>query len=115
MTTPTREQVVQWAEQAGFGNAQENLYFLNAFAEFARADLEATIAEQEAENARLKEHQCKSVCVFHEGDSIITLQQQLVKSKAENVSLKLEQTMRNAGANLDMFNAEPARCRACLL
>ena len=56
MTTPTREQVVKLFEQAGetanwkpgFGNDRV-IDYLGHFATLARADLEATIAEQAAE------------------------------------------------------------------
>lgn len=43
MTTPSREQVVQWAKEAGFVAHVENL---DLFATLARADLEAKVAEQ---------------------------------------------------------------------
>lgn len=55
MTTPTREQVVQWADECGLTKGQhwnrENMTtaFMTDFATMARADLEATIAEQAAE------------------------------------------------------------------
>lgn len=57
MTTPTREQVVQWARESGFSflEVEDDHEIHDTFATLARADLEATIAEQAAEIARLKE------------------------------------------------------------
>lgn len=50
MTTPTREQVVQWAKQSGvviYSQVEtQTIGILTDFATLARADLEATIAEQ---------------------------------------------------------------------
>ena len=59
MTTPTREQVVQWAREAqgSFSDGlvlQAWLPFMTRLTTLARADLEATIAEQAAEIERLK-------------------------------------------------------------
>lgn len=60
MTAPNREQVVQWADECGLTKGQHwnrknmTTAFMTDFATLARADIEATIAEQEAEIERLK-------------------------------------------------------------
>ena len=69
MTTPTRKQVVQWADDSGFNSIDDpyhnqieiadsgNLWItkrLETFSTLARADLEATIAEQAAELESLR-------------------------------------------------------------
>ena len=47
MTTPTREQVAQWGETQYSPNFMKmNIKYMTALYELARADIEATIAEQ---------------------------------------------------------------------
>lgn len=69
MTTPTREQVVQWIGQTNIKFdylclSEDDSIEYEYFATLARADLEATIAEQAAEIERLKliEESALKVC-----------------------------------------------------
>lgn len=58
MTTPTREQVVQWAKESTYASITDyfnmNVDELIAFATLARADLEAAIAEKDVEIAQAR-------------------------------------------------------------
>ena len=60
MTTPTRAQVVQWADECGLTKGQHwnrknmTTAFMTDFTTLARADLEATIAEQADELKKLR-------------------------------------------------------------
>ena len=52
MTTPTRDQVVRWSGDA-YKNSSDYWNYMTKFAALARADLEATIAEQATEISKL--------------------------------------------------------------
>lgn len=88
MTTPTREQVVQWAEDSGLKIGQHwnrsnmTTAFMLDFATLARADLEATIAEQEKETEERQADHLKLVEENHE------LRHQLQASLAREAQLR---------------------------
>lgn len=63
MTTPTREQVAQWGETQYSPNFMKmNIKYMTALYELARADIEATIAEQakQLEQANIRFNQVRA-------------------------------------------------------
>lgn len=115
MTTPTKEQVVQWAEQSGLQTEGRSEFAytdrIYTFMELARADLEATLAElqqqvdfwqkdhqelQQKDDAIIAEHAKEIERLYRYVETAITLnepeykqlRQQLAESQAREGKLR---------------------------
>lgn len=83
--TPTREQVIQWAKEAGWGNlvSKPHIEALERFAALARKNLEEQLAAANAEIERLKS-EGRDACVGLND----YFGEQLAATQAENVRLR---------------------------
>lgn len=106
-----REQVVQWGETQYSPNFMKmNIKYMTAFATLARADLEATIAEQAKEIAEIKGSMAyrNSLCCRIEAERD-QLRQQLQASQALEAQFRSGYMRISESSDLEMQDGDLAR------